>query len=111
MTAQPQHKVEASCQLPVGVQSRLMGSKKALGKRGNCSNSNPADSWRHEEACLGCGKLYWILCKWPPWGELCKGRQGQITGDEGCRSGRTRVSRSTHPEVAKEGECRLMESS
>ena len=41
VTAQPRHRVEASCQLPVGVQSRLMGSKKALRKRGNFSNSNP----------------------------------------------------------------------
>ena len=36
VTAQPWHRVEASCQLPVGVQSRLMGSKKALKKGGNC---------------------------------------------------------------------------
>ena len=28
--AQPWHRVEASCQLPVGVQIRLMGSKKAF---------------------------------------------------------------------------------
>ena len=42
VTAQPRHRVEASCQLPVGVQIRLMGSKKALRKRGNFSNSNPA---------------------------------------------------------------------
>ena len=56
MTAQPQHRVEASCLLPMGVQSRLMGSKKALRKRENCSNSNPMASWSHEEACLGPGK-------------------------------------------------------
>ena len=30
VTAQPRHRVEASCQLPVGVQIRLMGSKKAF---------------------------------------------------------------------------------
>ena len=30
VTAQPRHRVEASCQLPVEVQSWLMGSKKAL---------------------------------------------------------------------------------
>ena len=34
VTAQPQHRVEASCQLPEGVLSRLMGSKKALGREG-----------------------------------------------------------------------------
>ena len=50
--AQPQHRVEASCHLPVGVQSRLMGSKKALRKRGKCSNSKPSASGRNEEACL-----------------------------------------------------------
>ena len=33
VTAQPQHRVEPSCQRQVGVQSRLMGSKKALRKR------------------------------------------------------------------------------
>ena len=41
VTAQPRHRVEASCQLPAGVQSRLMGSKKALRKRGNFRNSKP----------------------------------------------------------------------
>ena len=39
VTAKPRYRVEASYQLPVGVQSRLMGSKKALRKRGNFSNS------------------------------------------------------------------------
>ena len=39
VTTQPRHRVEASCQLPAGVQSRLMGSKKALRKRGNFRNS------------------------------------------------------------------------
>ena len=39
VTAQRRHRVEASCQLPAGVQSRLMGSKKALRKRGNFRNS------------------------------------------------------------------------
>ena len=52
VTVQPQHRVEASCQLPAGVQSRLMGSKKALRKRGKCSNSKPSASGRNEEACL-----------------------------------------------------------
>ena len=40
----------------MGVQSRLLGSKKALRKRGDCSNSKTPDSWRHREACLGLGK-------------------------------------------------------
>ena len=52
VTAQPWHRVEASYQLPEGVQSRLMGSKKALRERGNCSNSKPSASGRNEEACL-----------------------------------------------------------
>ena len=42
VTAHPQHRMVASCQLPMRVQSRLMGSKKALRKRENFSNSNPA---------------------------------------------------------------------
>ena len=45
VTAQPWHWVEASCQLPVGVQSRLMRSKKALRKRGNFRNSKIKNSW------------------------------------------------------------------
>ena len=52
VTAQPQHRVEASCQLPVGVQSRLMGSKKALRKRGNFRNSKTRNSLSHMEGCL-----------------------------------------------------------
>ena len=50
--AQPWYRVEASHKLPAGVQSRLMGSKKALRKRRNCSNSKPSASGRNEEACL-----------------------------------------------------------
>ena len=45
MTAQPRHRVEASCQPPVGVQSRPIGSKEALGKRGNCSNCMRKPAW------------------------------------------------------------------
>ena len=56
MTAQPTHKVEASCQLPARVQSRLMGSKKALRKRGNFRNSKTVNSWSHVEGCLVLGK-------------------------------------------------------
>ena len=54
MTAQ--HRVEPSCQLPEGVQSRLMGSKKALRKRGNFRNSKTVNSWSHVEGCLVLGK-------------------------------------------------------
>ena len=53
VTAQLRHRVEASCHLLVGVQSRLMGSKKALRKKESFSNSKPSASWRNEEACLG----------------------------------------------------------
>ena len=56
VTAEPQHWVEASCQLPVGVQSRLMGSKKALRKRGNFRNSKTRNSLSHMEGCLVLGK-------------------------------------------------------
>jgi len=56
VTAQPRHRVEASCQLPVGVQSRLMGSKKALRKRGNFRNSKMTNSLSHMEGCLVLGK-------------------------------------------------------
>ena len=56
MTAQPLHRVEASCQLPAGRQSRLMGSKKALRKRGNFRNSKTTNSLSHMEGCLVLGK-------------------------------------------------------
>ena len=56
VTAQPRHRVEASCQLPAGVQSRLMGSKKALRKRGNFRNSKTTNSLSHMEGCLVLGK-------------------------------------------------------
>ena len=56
VTVQPQHWVEASCQLLAGVQSRLMGSKKALRKRGNFRNSKTTNSLSHMEGCLILGK-------------------------------------------------------
>ena len=56
MTAQPLHRVEASCQLPERVQSRLMGSKKAVRKRGNFRNSKTTNSLSHMEGCLVLGK-------------------------------------------------------
>ena len=56
VTAQPQHRVEASCQLPAGVQSRLMGSKKALRKTVNFRNSKTTNSLRHMGICLVLGK-------------------------------------------------------
>ena len=56
MTAQPQHRVKTSCQLPVRVQNRLMDSKKALRKRGNFRNSKMTNSLRHFEGCLVLGK-------------------------------------------------------
>ena len=64
VTAQPHHRVEASCQLPAGVQSRLMGSRKALRKRGNFRNSKTTNSLSHMEGFLVLGKLYWIPCNW-----------------------------------------------
>ena len=56
VTAQPQHRVEDSCQLPRGIQSWLMGSKKALRKGGNFRNSKTVNSWSHMEGCLVLGK-------------------------------------------------------
>ena len=44
VTAQPRHRVEASCQLPERVQGRLMGSKKPLRKIGNFRNSKTVNS-------------------------------------------------------------------
>ena len=56
VTAQPWHRVEASCQLPRAVQSWLMGSKKPLRKGGNFRNSKTVNSWSHMEDCLVLGK-------------------------------------------------------
>ena len=56
VTAQPWHRVEASCQLPRGVQSWLMGSKKTLRKGGNFRDSKTVNSWSHMEGCLVLGK-------------------------------------------------------
>ena len=55
VTAQPQHRVEASRKLPERVQSRLMGSK-TLRKRGNFRNSKTTNSLSHMEGCL-------VLCR------------------------------------------------
>ena len=57
VTAQPRHRVEASCQHPMGVESWLMGSKKALRKRWNFRNSKTVNSWSHMEVCLVLGKI------------------------------------------------------
>ena len=57
VTAQPCHRVEASCQLPRGVQSWLMGSKKPMRKGGNFRNSKTVNSWSHMEGCLVLGKI------------------------------------------------------
>ena len=56
VTAQSQHRMEASCQLPARVQSRLMGSKKTLRKRGNFRNSKTTNSLSHMEGSLVLGK-------------------------------------------------------
>ena len=56
VTAQPQQREEASCQLPVRVQSWLMGSKKALRKRGNFRDSKTTNSLIHMEGCLVLGR-------------------------------------------------------
>ena len=55
-TAQPWHRVEASRKLPERVQSRLMGSKKALRKGGNFRNPKTVNSWIHMAGFLVLGK-------------------------------------------------------
>ena len=55
VTAQSLHRVEASCQLPVGVHSRLMGSKKALKNRGNFRNFKTTNLQSHMEGFLVLG--------------------------------------------------------
>ena len=57
VTAQPRHRVEASCQLPRGVQSWLMGSKKTLRTGGNFRNSKTVNSLSHMEGCLVLGEI------------------------------------------------------
>ena len=79
VTAQPWHRVEASCQLPAGVQSRLMGSNKALRKRGNFRNSKTTNSLSHMEGCLVLGKLHWIPGKWHL-KVVCTGALGTLVG-------------------------------
>ena len=56
VTTQAWHQVEASCQLPARVQSRLMSSKKALRKRGNFRNSKTTNSLCLMEGYLVLGK-------------------------------------------------------
>ena len=56
VTAQPRHRVKTPCQLPARAQSRLMGSKKTLRKRGNFRNSKTTNSLSHMEGCLVLGK-------------------------------------------------------
>ena len=56
VTPLPRWRVEASCQLPVGVQSWLMCSKKALRKRGNFRDSKTTNSLIHMEGCLVLGR-------------------------------------------------------
>ena len=63
VTPLSRHRVEASGQLPAGVQSRLMGSKKALRKRGNFRNSKTTNSLNRLKVAGFWAKLHWILCK------------------------------------------------
>ena len=76
VTAQPQHRVEDSCQLPRGVQSWLMDSKKALRKGGNFRNPKAVNSWSHMEGCLVLGKTALDSMQMASQGGLCWG-----TGD------------------------------
>ena len=79
VTAQSQHRMEASCQLPARVQSWLMASEKALRKRGNFRNSKTTNSLSHMEGCLVLGKLHWIPGKWHL-KVVCTGALGTLVG-------------------------------
>ena len=79
VTAQPRHRVEASCQLPARVQSRLMGSKKALRKRGNFRNSKTTTSLSHMEGCLVLGKTALDFMQMASQGALHRG-SGYLLG-------------------------------
>ena len=76
VTTQAWHQVKASCQLPARVQSRLMGSKKAVRKRGNFRNSKTTNSLSHMEGCLVLGKTALDSMQMASQGGLCWG-----TGD------------------------------
>ena len=78
VTAQPRHRV-ASCQLPEGVQSWLMGSKKALRKRGNFRNSKTVNSLSHMEGCLVLGEIALDFMQMASQGALHRG-SGYLLG-------------------------------
>ena len=114
VTAQPWYGVEASHQLPAGVQSRLMGSKKALRKRGNFRNSKTVNSWSHVEGCLILGKTALDSMQMASQGALYWGTGdllGMMRATDRWRGWGTRVCYPTKPGVAKEGECRPKEAS
>ena len=113
VTTQSRHRVEASCQLHVGVQ-RLMGWKKALRKGGNFRNPKTVNSWRHVEGCSVLGKtaldsmqmasqvaLHWGIQTYSGWWGLWNDWWGWGT----------RVRYPTNPGVVKEGECGLKKAS
>ena len=108
VTAQPQHRVEASCQLPRGVQSWLMGSKKTLRKGGNIRNFKTVNSLSHMEGCLVLGETALDSMQMAFQGALHWG-SGYLLGV--MRAWGTRVHYPTKPGVAKEGECGLKEDS
>ena len=96
--------MEASLQLPVGVQSRLLGSKKALRKRGNCSNSKTPDSWHHREACLGLGKSALGSMQMAPLGALQRDPEdllGVMRAMDRLAGMETRITHPAKPGVAK----------
>ena len=55
---------------PLGVHSRLMGSRKALRNRGNFRNSKTTNSWSHMEGCLVLGKTALDSMQMSPQGAL-----------------------------------------
>ena len=114
MTAQPWHRVEASCQLLRGVQSWLMGSKNTLRKEGNFRYYKTVNSWSHVESCLVLGKTVLDSIQMASQGALHWGT-GDLLGVMRATidqwGWRTRVSYPTNPGVAKEGECGPKEAS
>ena len=114
VTAQPRHRVEASCQHPMEVESWLMGSKKALRKRANLRHSKTTNSWSHTEGCLVLGETALDFMQMAFQGALHWGT-GDLLGVMRATidqwGWRTRVSYPTNPGVAKEGECGPKEAS
>ena len=102
VTAQSQHRMEASCQLPARVQSWLMASEKALRKRGNFRNSKSTNALSHMDGFLVLGKTALDSMQMASQGGLSAlGHWGLTRGDEGygLTSGDGEPEYFTHPSL------------